>query len=499
MKRILLGTVTIVGALAAMYIGVTGAFFSDTETSTGNTFAAGAIDLLVDNESYYNGNVCAETAPDSGIWQWQGNALFPVPGTECDTSWELDNLTGHLFFNFTDIKPDDEGEDTISLHVNTNDAYMCMNIALTENDDNNTTEPEGLVDPTANPDTEWDGELAQTLQMVWWADDSDNVLEHGETILTGDGTVVGGVETLFNLASTSGPFVVALADSENNVWDPQNPGPVPGEETRYIGKAWCFGTLTISPVPFDTGVSPAVDPGVLCDGTLLGNETQTDSALLDVTFDAVQARNNPDFVCLEDECTFNEQVDLLVATAKFENPEVTTAQNWDVFGSPVDGWNVDWRGDIPATFGPQNRPAVANLEYHEGVLGAAFEGDQYAELDSDWGGPSDAGTGEPASVSIYRNFVTVPGAQYLLKYHFSPRPNTPAADNNLEAKVEGVALNTTGPTAGGGAIAWSEIVLPFIAGDASTEIRFTDLGTANSLGTFLDNVRLYQISCPVVQ
>src|SRR3989344_2177159 len=296
MKRILLGTVTIVGALAAMYIGVTGAFFSDTETSTGNTFAAGAIDLLVDNESYYNGNVCAETAPDSGIWQWQGNALFPVPGTECDTSWELDNLTGHLFFNFTDIKPDDEGE------------------------------------------------LAQTLQMVWWADDSDNVLEHGETILTGDGAVVGGVETLFNLASTSGPFVVALADSENNVWDPQNPGPVPGEETRYIGKAWCFGTLTISPVPFDTGVSPAVDPGVLCDGTLLGNETQTDSALLDVTFDAVQARNNPDFVCLEDECTFNEQVDLLVATAKFENPEVTTAQNWDVFGSPVDGWNVDLRG-----------------------------------------------------------------------------------------------------------------------------------------------------------
>ena len=38
--------------------GATGAFFSDTETSQGNTFTAGAIDLLVDNESYYNGNRC---------------------------------------------------------------------------------------------------------------------------------------------------------------------------------------------------------------------------------------------------------------------------------------------------------------------------------------------------------------------------------------------------------------------------------------------------------
>ncbi len=275
-----------------MYIGTTGAFFSDTETSTGNTFAAGAIDLLVDNESYYNGNVCAETAPDSGIWQWQGTNPFPVPGTACTTSWDLTNLDeGHLFFNFTDIKPDDEGEDTISLHVNTNDAYMCMNIALTENDDNNTTEPEGLVDPTANPDTLWDGELAQTLQMVWWADDGDNVLEDNENVISD------GVQTIFNLASTSGPFSVALADSANNVWTPNTPGPIPGNTTQYIAKAWCFGTLTLTPVPAGQGDNPSVASGVSCNGISLGNETQTDSTLLDVSFDAVQARNNPTFRC----------------------------------------------------------------------------------------------------------------------------------------------------------------------------------------------------------
>ena len=46
------------------------------------------------------------------------------------TSWALSNLAGKLFFNFTDVKPGDIGEDTISLHVNTNNAYACMNDEL---------------------------------------------------------------------------------------------------------------------------------------------------------------------------------------------------------------------------------------------------------------------------------------------------------------------------------------------------------------------------------
>ena len=122
--------------------GVTGALFSDTETSTGNTFTAGAIDLLIDNESYYNGNVCANTGTEQDpVWVWQGNALFPVPGTPCTTSFELSDLDGLLFFNFLDLKPDDEGEDTISIHVQ-NDAWICMDLTLTSNDDNSSTEPE---------------------------------------------------------------------------------------------------------------------------------------------------------------------------------------------------------------------------------------------------------------------------------------------------------------------------------------------------------------------
>ena len=43
---------SVVAAVSAVVLGATTAFYSDTETSTGNTFTAGAIDLTVDNESY---------------------------------------------------------------------------------------------------------------------------------------------------------------------------------------------------------------------------------------------------------------------------------------------------------------------------------------------------------------------------------------------------------------------------------------------------------------
>lgn len=296
MRRILLGLFLIAGASAAIATGATGAFFSDTETSTGNTFAAGAIDLKVDNDSYYNGNRCTNIGDEENPnFVWQGSAPFPVPNTPCTTSFPLSDLdSGLLFFNFTDLKPDDEGEDTISLHVQ-NDAYACMDLTLTSNDDNSSNEPE-LASPDAQEDINntWDGELAQNLQFFWWADDGDNVYEEGEE------TISGGVKTLINLAPQNGVFSVALADSQNNVWT-GNAGPMPAHTTQYIGKAWCFGTMALDPVAAGAGQNPSINPGVTCDGTALNNLTQTDGATVDVAFRAVQARHNASFVCNDNE------------------------------------------------------------------------------------------------------------------------------------------------------------------------------------------------------
>lgn len=174
-----------------------------------------------------------------------------------------------------------------------------MDLTLTSNDDEYSTEPELEVD-VLNTGDAWDGELAQNIQMFWWADDGDNVYEVGETDISG------GVKTLYNLATTS-PFSLALADKTHNVWTPNDPtpDPLPGGEDKivYIAKAWCMGTLTLGALEQDElGTDGPQAPGRVgggfsCDGTLLDNKTQTDGVELNVVFRAEQARHNPDFLC----------------------------------------------------------------------------------------------------------------------------------------------------------------------------------------------------------
>src|SRR3989338_1307472 len=279
MKKIIT-SLSVIVAVSAIAIGATNAFLSDTETSSGNTFAAGAIDLKIDNESYYNGVL-------NELTSW-----FPA----------ADLPNGKLFFNFQDLKPDDEGEDTISLHVNDNDAYLCMDMTLTSNDDKSSNEPElEAGDDPEDTNLTWDGELADALQMFWWADDGDNVYEEGENQITQ------GVQTITNMFGPDHSFSVPLADSLNNIWTPNNLGPVPGDTTVYIAKAWCFGTLGLAALGQD-GVGTdgpllpnRVGTGVTCDGTGLGNITQTDGVTLDLACRAVQSRHIPDYVCNDGE------------------------------------------------------------------------------------------------------------------------------------------------------------------------------------------------------
>ncbi len=281
------------GAVAIIGAGVTGAFFSDTETSIGNVFAAGDLDLLIDNESYYNGQ--------------------PNP----ETSWEPTNLLDHKFFNFLDLKPGDWGEDTISLHVDTNDAYLCADVTLTSNDDNTPNEPELLDDSDTG---EGLGELADLVNFIWWADDGDNVLESNETPISPLGPI--GALTL------NEPFELTLADSDENIWG--GSGPIDGDTTYYIGKAWCFGTMTLAPVaPGDN--SPTVNPGFTCDGSLLNDASQTDSLTADISFEAVQARNNPNFQC-EETPVFEACAN---PTLAFADSVVSSSQGVRKNGTPV--------------------------------------------------------------------------------------------------------------------------------------------------------------------
>lgn len=297
------GMIVFVGAIVA---GATGAFFSDSEVSTGNVMAAGAIDLGIDNSSYYNGVLSTSTS-----WGLDFD-IDPVFGDNPATvATETDFLleSGKLFFNFNDLKPGDYGEDTISLHVTNNESWLCADVTLTENDDETCNEPENDIDAEngacVEPDADiGDGDLAQNINFLWWADDGDNVLETDETALP-----AGALGSL-GVGNTA---TVALADSNENIFgvagDPiltDDPA-----EILYVGKAWCFGAIAPAPTAIDDtvgnnpsqdnnavgGAGTPEDGGYTCAGAAIGNAAQTDKAMLNVGFRAVQARHNANFQC----------------------------------------------------------------------------------------------------------------------------------------------------------------------------------------------------------
>ena len=174
-KKKLIISLSVIGLAAAVAIGGTIAYFNDTETSEGNTFTAGELDLKIDNTSYYNGELNTET------------------------TWTYQDPIG-LFFNFQDLKPGDWGEDTISLHVYDNDAWACMDFNLYNADDNGLIEPEESAgDTTDGPGR---GELQNQINFVWWADDGDNVLEEGENVF----------QQMISLGELNA-FSIALADA----------------------------------------------------------------------------------------------------------------------------------------------------------------------------------------------------------------------------------------------------------------------------------------------
>ena len=293
-------SLSVIAAAAAAVVGGTGAFFSDSETSTGNTFTAGAIDLKVDSQQHYNNAVCVpntQTETQGDYW-WQleegkslQNPQYPVIGSACDGTWvETDLGLQHQFFDFDDVKPGDFGENTISLHVVNNDAWVCADVNITENSDNGINEPEDEValPKGDNSDGTALGDLASNLWFVAW--DDRGVQTESGLVGKGDNKHQAGEPLLFNEGPASNVLngaTLALAEA------PGAPmvGGDDASSTRYIGLAWCAGTMTA-----DTNSG---DP--TCDATSMGNIAQTDRMKADLTFRVEQARNNPSFRCASQE------------------------------------------------------------------------------------------------------------------------------------------------------------------------------------------------------
>lgn len=190
---------------------------------------------------------------------------------------EKDLEEGDSFFNFGDIKPGDEGTNVISLHVYDNDAYACLIVHNKDDQENGIQESEdGDLPNQGNPSGF--GELSNYLDVFTWSDNNQNgEYDNGET-------------------SIGGPAPLASFGSIMSL-DPSNQGFLTATTTKYVGVAWCAGNLTLE------------EGELVCDGSGMENDAQSDSFSASLTAYAVQTRNNPNFSCADIADDYNSPED----------------------------------------------------------------------------------------------------------------------------------------------------------------------------------------------
>jgi hypothetical protein len=230
--------------LVAISIKTTVAYYSDIEQSLANIFSAGVIDLEVSNTDEI---VNSDTVKINS-----------------DTTWEFGDPIAK-FFDFSNLKPSDSGFDTIKLRVKSNPAWVCAKITNIKSEDGTSTEPESIDDAT--PDST--GELDSDTEFVFWNDSNNNNLPDPTEKIAWHGKLIN-------------DLAISLSDSRSSLFS-DNVEPLQPNTVYQLKKAWCIGS-------FENGYTK-------CNGTNLNNRTQGDNFSADISFFAVQARHNLDFVC----------------------------------------------------------------------------------------------------------------------------------------------------------------------------------------------------------
>lgn len=214
--------------------------------ATQSTFDNKGLELKIDSKAWYNG--------------------VSVPSA----TWGLKDLTPGTdkFWNYPDVKPGDYGCNVISIHVKKQDAWACIDFKNQKNLENGITESEAPEDPNGSAS----GELGDVLEFFGWLDDGDGKYEPpGEKALFGTSTQAASI--MLNEKT------YAIGDSKSSACQQ--------DKTKYISACWCAGDLVVN---MQTGK-------ITCDGSRVGNGSQTDTMTLDVLIRAVPSADDKKFVC----------------------------------------------------------------------------------------------------------------------------------------------------------------------------------------------------------
>lgn len=123
--------------------------------------------------------------------------------------------------------------------------------------------------------------------------------------------------------------------------------------------------------------------------------------------------------------------------------------------------------------------AGRSFEVQANVAGAPAEGRQHLELDSD------------APTAIAQDVRTQPGVTYELRVSFSARPGTGLQDNRVRVLFNGAPVGLLqADGAGRNQTSWATVSFYVQARGPQSRIELRDEGTPNSVGSYIDDVRL---------
>tara|TARA_R110001606_G_scaffold363430_3_gene517599 strand:+ start:58541 stop:59155 length:615 start_codon:yes stop_codon:yes gene_type:complete len=155
----------------------------------------------------------------------------------------------------------------------------------------------------------------------------------------------------------------------------------------------------------------------------------------------------------------------LVVNGSFENPDIPTG-SYNTYNSIL-GWTTSGAG----------------VEIRDNVVGTAYDGDQFAELDS------------LSNSAIFQNVAnTVAGQSYLLSFAYSPRIDQLSLTNGISAYWNGVLVDSV--TADGGSSNNWTMFNYLVTGTGNDVLQFAAVGTDDSLGGNLDAVSVSAVPLP---
>jgi hypothetical protein len=225
--------------------------------------------------------------------EFNGSLLADFLGVEVDGTVGVDDgfLPGYVdgtegvMFDLTDVKPKDEGEATVSIHVCDNAAYVGVRPEFASSTEGGVVEPEsvgGFVDDDAT------GELANYLYVrVWRDDDCSNTYDEGEELLY-RGSLAGFVDAVA-AAGDGGPVEGLLLEGDDFE---ENACLAPG--VHCVAFDWY---LVCEGADFERPSDAAAGDTIGAELDAAGlprdpNAVQTDTLTFRLAFDAVQCRHN---------------------------------------------------------------------------------------------------------------------------------------------------------------------------------------------------------------